>query len=401
MKEVDSRYARLRLALAVLISTIGSVGMWSVVVALPAVQAEFGAARGGASLPYTLDMLGFGAGGILLGRLWDRFGIALPLATGGAALGIGYALSGMAHTLWQFAALHGLLIGFGSSAGFGPLIADISLWFRKRRGLAVSICACGNYLAGAIWPPVVQHFIQMDGWRPTQIGIGVFCAITLLPLALVMRQKPRAERGDIAERGYGQEQTALDLSRVTLQSLLIIAGFACCMAMAMPQVHIVAYCGDLGYGPARGAQMLSLMLGLGMVSRIGSGWIADRIGGIATLLLGSALQGLALVLYLLFNGLTSLYIVSGLFGLFQGGIVPSYAIIVREYFVAAEAGTRIGIVMMATLMGMAVGGWMAGAIFDFTGSYEVAFANGLVWNLVNGAIVVSLLLRRYRSTAPA
>jgi MFS family permease len=164
--------------------------------------------------------------------------------------------------------------------------------------------------------------------------------------------------------------------------------------MAMPQVHIVAYCGDLGYGVARGAEMLSLMFAFGIVSRIGSGWIADRIGGVATLLLGSVLQGLALVLYLLFDGLASLYVISALFGLFQGGIVPSYAIIVREYFSPAEAGTRVGIVMMATLFGMALGGWMSGAVFDLTGSYQVAFANGILWNILNGAIAIWLLQRR-------
>jgi MFS family permease len=170
--------------------------------------------------------------------------------------------------------------------------------------------------------------------------------------------------------------------------------------MSMPQVHIVAYCGDLGYGVARGAEMLSLMLGFGIVSRIASGWIADGIGGLATLLLGSALQGVALLLYLSFNGLTSLYVISALFGLFQGGIVPSYAIIVREYFAPQEAGTRLGIVLMATLLGMALGGWMSGAIFDLTGSYRAAFAHGLLWNLLNGSIAVWLLLRA-RRLAPA
>jgi MFS family permease len=164
--------------------------------------------------------------------------------------------------------------------------------------------------------------------------------------------------------------------------------------MSMPQVHIVAYCGDLGYGPARGAEMLSLMLGLGIISRLATGVIADRVGGVATLLMGSTLQGVALVLYLLFDGLASLYVISALFGLFQGGIVPSYAIIVREYFPPREAGTRIGLVIMATLFGMALGGWMSGAIFDLTGSYRAAFANGLAWNLLNVSIATWLLLRR-------
>ena len=178
--------------------------------------------------------------------------------------------------------------------------------------------------------------------------------------------------------------------------LLCVAGIACCVAMSMPQVHIVAYCGDLGYGPARGAEMLSMMLGFGLISRIAGGFIADRIGGVATLLISSVLQGVALFLYLLFDGLVSLYVISALFGLFQGGIVPMYAIIVREYFAPQEAGTRLGVVLMATLVGMALGGWMSGVIFDLTGSYQAAFLNGLGWNLVNVSIMLWLLLRAGR-----
>ena len=169
----------------------------------------------------------------------------------------------------------------------------------------------------------------------------------------------------------------LGISSNTLMVLLFIAGIACCVAMSMPQVHIVAYCGDLGYGPARGAEMLSLMLGFGLISRVAGGFIADRIGGVATLLLSSVLQGVALLLYVFFDGLFSLYVISALFGLFQGGIVPMYAIIVREYFAPQEAGTRLGVVLMATLGGMALGGWMSGLIFDLTGSYQAAFLNGL------------------------
>jgi MFS family permease len=189
-----------------------------------------------------------------------------------------------------------------------------------------------------------------------------------------------------------------------LQALLVLAGLACCIAMAMPQVHIVAYCADLGYGPARGAEMLSLMLGAGVVSRLASGLIADRIGGAATLLLGSTLQCLALLFYLPFDGLASLYVVSALFGLSQGGIVPSYALIVRDHFPAREAGARISLVMMATVVGMAAGGWMSGAIYDLTGSYQAAFLNGIAWNLVNLSVAVWLLLARRgprRQPAPA
>ena len=191
----------------------------------------------------------------------------------------------------------------------------------------------------------------------------------------------------------------LGLTPNALTALLCIAGVACCVAMAMPQVHIVAYCGDLGYGVARGAEMLSLMMGFGIVSRVGSGFIADRFGGLATLLLGSVLQSVALGLYLGFDGLTSLYVVSALFGLFQGGIVPSYAIIVREYFSPQEAGTRLGVVIMATVVGMAFGGWVSGFIFDLTGSYRVAFAHGIAWNLLNVSIALWLLLRSQRRLA--
>jgi MFS family permease len=185
----------------------------------------------------------------------------------------------------------------------------------------------------------------------------------------------------------------LRLSPFTLQALLIVAGLACCVAMSMPQVHIVAYCADLGFGAQRGAEMLSLMLGFGIVSRLISGFISDKIGGLYTLLLGSALQGIALCLYIPFDGLASLYVVSALFGLFQGGIVPSYALIVREYFSPKEAGTRVGVVLMATLFGMALGGWLSGVIYDLTGSYQAAFLNGIAWNLLNVSIVLFLLWR--------
>ncbi|MBN9561748.1 MAG: MFS transporter [Alphaproteobacteria bacterium] len=396
--EPESVYAWWRLVASMALSTIGGVGMWCVVVALPEVQNEFGATRADASLAYTLTMIGFAIGGVLMGWLADRFRIALPLAAGAIALGLGFVLSGFAANLWQFALAQGLLVGIGTSTTFGPLIADVSLWFTKRRGIAVAICASGNYLAGTIWPPVVQHFMQTEGWRHTYIAIGLFCAATMVPLTMALRRRPPVQHAAPAQARTAQlfGSGSLGLSPNTLMILLSIAGVGCCVAMSMPQVHIVAYCGDLGYGVARGAEMLSVMLACGIVSRIASGFIADRIGGLPTLLLGSVLQGVALVLYLGFNGLTSLFVISGLFGLFQGGIVPSYAIIVREYFPAKEAGTRFGVVVMATLFGMALGGWMSGAIFDATGSYRAAFANGVLWNLLNGSIVLFLLFRRSR-----
>jgi MFS family permease len=393
---IDSSYAWWRLAASMALGTIGGVGMWSAVVALPVIQAEFGIDRGAASLPYTATMLGFAVGGVLMGRLSDRFGIMLPAMIGALMLGAGYVLAAQATGLWSYILAQALVIGMlGTATTFGPLIADVSLWFKKRRGIAVGIVASGSYLAGTIWPPILQHAIDAWGWRQTHVGVGVFCVVTMLPLTLALRRRAQVDDGTVPISAR-DITAALRMSPATLQALLVVAGLGCCIAMSMPQVHIVAYCADLGYGPARGAEMLSLMLGFGVVSRLASGLIADRIGGLGTLLLGSSLQCLALLFYLPFDGLTPLYIVSALFGLSQGGIVPSYALIVRDYFPAREAGARVSLVLMATIVGMAVGGWLSGAIYDLTGSYQAAFLNGIAWNLLNMSIAFWLLLGRIR-----
>jgi len=389
----DSAQAWLRLAATVLLSTIGGVGMWSVVVALPAVQSEFVIPRAEASLPFTLAMLGFAAGGVAMGRLLDRVGILGPVTVGAVMLGIGYVAAASAHSPLIFALAHAA-IGFGSSATLGPLMADISTWFVRRRGVAVTLCSAGNYFAGALWPPIVQHAIASYGWRATHAAIGPLCAAAMLMIAFAALRRHAPASSEITRESRVASPGTLGLSPGALQTLLALASVCCCVAMSMPQVHIVAYCGDLGYGVARGADMLALMMAFGVVGRILSGVIADRVGGLLTLMLGSALQGIALLMYLFFDGLFSLYAISALFGLFQGGIIPSYAIIVREYFPVKEAGTRVGIVLMASLVGMALGGWMSGYIFDATGSYQAAFVNGIAWNAVNGTIVLWLLYRR-------
>jgi MFS family permease len=392
----ESGYAWLRLAVSLLITTIGGVGLWSIAVVMPTVEAEFGVARADASLPFTLLMIGFAAGGVLMGRLTDRFGLAIPLWIGALALGAGYALAAWSATLWQFALVHLVLVGFlGSSATFGPVIADVSRWFFSHRGIAVGVASCGSYLAGTVWPPVIQHFVETAGWRATHLGIGIFCLVTIPPLAFLIRRKAPAVAG-----GAGAARPAIldGLTPGLLQALLVIAGLTCCLAMAMPQVHIVSLCTDLGYGTTRGAEMLSAMLAAGVVSRLGFGWLVDWIGPLPTFLISSALQALSLLLFLPSDSLPSLFMVSALFGLAQGGIVPTYASIIRRYYPAAEAGTRIGMVLGATLVGMALGGWMSGAIFDLTLSYDLAFLNGFFWNLVNLAIAVFLLIRLGRRT---
>jgi len=392
---IDGSYAWRRLLASVIISTMGGIGMWALAVAMPAVQADLGVTRADISFAYSMNMLGFVAGGVLLGRVVDRRGIVFTSILSALGLASGFALATTTSSLVMFAAAQAV-VGFSAAATFAPLIADISHWFEKRRGIAVAIAASGNYIAGTIWPPIVQVLIQDHGWRFAYQSFAVLCLVTMIPLALTLGRRPPDHDPGHAAQVTNRSLAALGLSPRALQALLVLAGLSCCVAMSMPQVHIVAYCADLGYGVARGAEMLSLMLGFGIVSRIASGWLADKVGGAMTLLIGSTLQCLALVFYLISDSLTSLYISSALFGLFQGGIVPSYAIIVREYFPAREAASRVGMTVSATIVGMALGGWMGGVMFDMTGSYRAAFINGIAWNVLNAAIAWWLLSRQMR-----
>jgi MFS family permease len=391
----DGAYAFTRLAVSLLLATLLGAGMWAVIVILPPAQLDFGVDRSAASLPYTLMMCSLAFSTIALGRMTDRFGIVMPLIISAVTMGMGFVLAGYAPNLAVFAVAH-VLIGIGAGTGFGPMIADISHWFVKRRGLAVVIVASGNYFAGTIWPLLMSFTIPLIGWRATYAGLGLLVAAAVLPLALAMRRRPSAAVFEQAEAATEAARADVGISPRLLLVLLIAAGFSCCVAMSMPQVHLVAYCGDLGYGVARGAEMLSLMMALGIVSRIGSGFVADAIGGSATLLIGSFMQGVALLLYLYFNGLESLFIVSGIFGLFQGGIVPMYAIICRELLPPRRAGATIGLVVSATIFGMAFGGYFSGVIFDLTSSYRMAFLNGVLWNAFNFAVVSWLFWRRHR-----
>jgi MFS family permease len=400
LPSVETPYSWLRLIVLITLSTLGCVGLWSLVVALPAVQADFGVQRAGASLPYTFTMIGFMVGGIVVGRLADRFGILPPFAGATILMCVGFILTASAPSLPVFALISGASIGLGSAASFAPLVADASLWFDRHRGLAISLATIGSSLSGVVWPPILQHFIAEVGWRQTHIGIGIFCLATMLPLALVLRRRPPSHEAAMRAAGAGDANQSIGqpigLSPNVTHGLLTLAGLCCCVAMAMPQVHLIAYCADLGYGPARGAEMLAAMLGFGVASRLMFGWVLNRIGGLPTLLLGSTMQAIALALYLPFDGLMSLYVVSAVFGLAQGGLVPSYAVIIRELFPAREAGLRVSLAISTTLAGMALGGWLAGATYDWTGSYSAALVNGIAWNCANMAIVGRLLQRERR-----
>jgi MFS family permease len=400
--DIDSGYAWLRLLVSVGIATVSSVGIWSVVVVLPEVQAEFGVGRGAASLAYTATMLGFALGNLIVGRIVDRYGITRSLLLSSVILSSGYVLAALSRDMMQFTLVQGFLIGTGAAVGFGPMMADVSLWFARRRGIAVAIVASGNYLAGTVWPLFLKVMLATGDWRAAHLVIAAACLLVVAPLSLFLRRRPSADALRPASAAGPRHRVTTDFSPRTLSWLLAFAGLACCTAMSMPQVHIVAYCADLGYGVAVGAEMLAVMLGAGIVSRLASGFLADYIGGVRTVLLGSVLQAVSLALYLPYDGMAALYVVSLVFGLAQGGIVPGYAIIVREYLPAREAGQRIGFVIMATILGMALGGWMSGWIFDLTGSYQMAFINGIAWNLLNIGLIALLLWRsRTPSAVPA
>jgi MFS family permease len=392
---LDSNYSWLRLFVSVLISVIGSAGMWIVVVVLPSVQNEFGIDRSDASMPFTAVMIGFAAGNLLLGRLVDRFGVVFPLVSAAIMLAIGFALTSQASDIWSFSVYQCIFIGIGAAAAFGPLIADISHWFEKRRGIAVAAAASGNYIAGAVWPFLLKDIIAADGWRDAYLIASLVSLFIMLPMSFLLRRRIPKQTVDVS-KNTDHHLSGLKFIKVSprsLQILLGIAGVGCCVAMSMPQVHIVAYCADLGYGVAAGAGMLSIMLLGGIFSRLASGVLADYIGGIRTILLGSFLQCMALFLYIPFDGLMSLYVVSLIFGLSQGGLVPGYALVVREYLPAREAGERVGLVIMLTVVGMALGGWISGWIYDLTGSYQAAFVNGIAWNMLNMLIMAFLLWR--------
>ena len=393
MADRASYYPVVRAAAAFVIMVVGTASMFAGTVALKPMQEAFDVSRGSATLPYMAFMVGFGLGGFCMGRFADRLGAMRVAFAGGLTLGLGFWIAGHAVELWQAVLVHGLLIGLmGASTTMAPMVADVSLWFERRRGLAVAMVISGSYVSGMVWPPVLEAIVDAHGWREMYLALGVLTLLSLPLLALVLhRPAPRTVLTGPLQAA--QSARPLGFRVPVLQALLCCAGLGCCIAMAAPQVHAVALADDLGLRPADGALMLSLMYGFGIFSRLGSGWISDRIGGLRILVLGSAGQAAALLLFLPADGRIALLVVAALFGLSQGGIVPSYAIIVREYFPARQAGGRIGLALLFTMLGMALGAWLAGAIHDLTGSYRLAFVNAVAFNIAHLAIAAFLLRR--------
>ncbi|MBO88353.1 MAG: MFS transporter [Rickettsiales bacterium] len=396
-------YPLLRLFASLVIMTVGATGMYAVTVSLKPILIEFESSRAAASLPYAFTMIGYGLGGILMGKISDKFGVFWTVLFAGFMLSVGFAIASIADNLLQLCIIQAIMIGLlGSGATFAPLVADASHWFTKRRGIAIGIVISGNYLAGAIWPPIIQDMIDVGNWRTAYTTLAVIAASIIPVLSFLLYKRPNINNVESLSDPSGSNGISnhpLGFAPNTLQCVICFAGIGCCIAMSVPQVHIIPYVTDLNFEARHGANMLAIMLGCGVISRIVSGVICDRIGGLNTLLLGSALQLIVLVLYLPFDSLTALYTLAALFGLSQGGIVPSYTIIIRTFFKAKDAGWRIGMALFFTMLGMAVGGWLAGALYDLTGSYELAFINAIGFNIANLAIATMLRQRLTKSRA--
>jgi MFS family permease len=383
---MDTASSWRRLTICSVIGLFINIGIWSVVVVLPEIEREFNSSRASSALPYTFTLAGFAIGNFVIGSIVDRIGIAKATIYASLLVSSNFLLCSLSDSLLIITSSH-FFLGLGTAVGFGPLIADITHWFVKRRGIAVAIIASGNYLSGVVWSPLIGIMLSSFTWRDIYLIIAIVLPTAVIPFAFLLLNKTTKIKSDTENDFYANNTKLLKISGGRLQFLLGMAGIGCCIAMAMPQVHIVAYCVGLGFGATIGASMLSVMLASGIISRIMFGLCADRIGSLNTLILSSALQMISLIFFIPFDGMISLFVVSAIFGLSQGGIVPSYALVVRHFLPAREAGQRIGIVLMLTIFGMAIGGWMSGFIFDQTGSYKMAFLNGILWNIFNLGIL--------------
>ncbi len=406
---VETAYGWLVAVVSTLMITVAFGSTYLVVVGLKPIAAEFGWPRQIPSAGYSAALFGAGVGGILMGFWLDRRGMAGPAFCGALFVGLSMLAISQSQSMIVFLGAHLLLLGIlGNGPIFAPLLTNVTYWFDRRMGIAVAVVTGGQSLAGAIWPPVFGYFIESHGWRDTMFGYGLFCFATLIPLAFVMRRpSPRRRQGSGAAtkdtravQADGAWEAVLGLRANAAFSLLCLAIVGCCVAMSMPMVHIVAYCSDLGYTTARGTEMLSILLFSAFVSRLAYGWLADRIGGLKTLLLGCALQLLGLALYMYVDSLEGLYAVSVYYGLGYGGIVPMYAIIVREHFHVSQAGWRIGVILFFGTLGMAVGAYIGGLIFDLTATYSLAFLTAIGFNLFNLALVGFLVLRQGGVSGP-
>ena len=389
---IDSQQAWLRLILIFVMSVLGTAGMWSVVIIMPNIQNEFQLDRAASTYPYVTTMFGYGFGNVIIGRMLDKVGFKKPIIFALALLIISYICSIFAYNILWLSVIQ-FFLGFSAAAFFGPMMADISKFFYKRKGLAVSLVASAQHLCGAIWPFLIKDFLLEGDWRNAHLFIALICSIFIPILFYFIGNKSPNLKNDISiklETNNENQNLKLPISNKKFQILLMLAGIFCCIAMSMPQVHIVPLCIDNGFGLGVGTEILSFMLFAAVTSRVLFGFLSDKIGPIQTLLIGSTLQAISLSMFLPFDSQLSLYIVAVFFGLSQGGIVPIYAVIISKFLPSEEVAERVGLLIFATVIGMSLGGWVSGEIYDYTSSYSWAFLNGIFWNIINLIIMVYL-----------
>lgn len=387
-------YGWVVLAASLAIHTIGMGAPTVLFVTLKPIALEFDWPRAGPSLAYSLLMIGSGVGGIAMGWWMDRRGVMYPVMFGATMIVAGSLMASQAESRTSFYVANGLLIGLlGKSALIAPLVANATRWFDRRRGLAVAIIASGQGLAGAVWPPVVQQVSDLVGWRGAYGWFAVFALLTMLPLALLLRRPPPDSAPGAGEMASGANGEVLGLRPRTVQGLLWFAVIGCCGAMSMPIVHLVSLATDLGHPQLHAAQLLSVLFATAFISRIGFGLLADRIGAFPTLLIASSSQAVMMIAFAFVQSLGGLYVAAALFGLGFAGIMPCYALVIRVLFPASQAGWRIAGQYLFGAIGMGLGGWLGGAMYDLSGSYTWAFLIGFLLNLGNIAVILPLALR--------
>lgn len=397
---IDSREAWVVAAMALVVASICFGAPLIVTVAMQPVAADLGGYRSIPAAALSLAALGTGIGGLTMSWLAERIGYRRVVMLGAVMVCAGLLLS-TGGQAWQLYVGHGLLMGLlGNGAVHSPLYVYITRWFEARRGSALALIASGQYIAGAAWPPLFERAIALFGWRQTMAGFGLLVVAVTIPLAAIFLraapEQPDAKPGAAAAAGRG---TVLDLRPNAVLALLAAAAFLCCVPMAMPASHLIAFCGDVGLTPAKGAAMLSLLLVCAFLSRQLWGWISDRIGGLMTLLVGSLAQVAAMSGFLLTQDEAGLFAVAAAFGLGFSGLIPAYMLTIRQLFPAHEAAWRIPTVLLTAMAGMAAGSWSAGVIYDHAGTYAPAFAAGIAANLANLSIVVALVLQWRRTSA--
>ncbi|HVC52244.1 MAG TPA: MFS transporter, partial [Stellaceae bacterium] len=364
------------------------------VVGLKPIASGLGADREAVSLAAALMWIGTGTGGILMGWLADRIGIRRTVVFGATMIAAGLLLSSLGR-LWALYVGQGLLMGLlGNGAMMPPLMVYVSRWFEARRGTALALISSGQYVAGMVWPSVFERAMTDYGWQRAMVGFAAVCAVTIPLIALFLYPAPPPHAAEAHADRQRTGRQVLGMPPNLVMALLCVAGFCCCIPMALPQSHLVAFCTDVGITPTSSALMLSVMTGAAFLSRQFWGWLADRVGGLPTLLLGSTCQALAISAFLMTRSEAGLFAVSAAYGLGFSGIVPAYVLIVRELFPSSEAAWRVPLVLFVSMGGMAFGSWFAGAIYDHFGFYGPAFATGVLFNLANMTVVGFLVLRR-------